>query len=345
MGVVSVLPRPLYSRRPAPTEGVGWAPERLYATEMRWISCPCRQSNRYDISALLTQCSFFNARRSSKSGNSVIWKVWCHRQAPLEFYTTGLIKCFSCSVAGKPWRHLLGGFRISKCKRIRTGFATNATDTRLAWRGWIQAEYTTGSQVYDTQHRSYGSAYGIWKMKRKKSSGRPMWRWVGSLKNNHKLGVRAWTEFECLTTGSNGGCGELRNEPCYTKSTVLATSASISFSLRALLHGRKKELNQTSWLTELERCHRSHADKFSRLHLIHCPYFNTGVHDRYDGDCHGQSVYSPNWILCTNWENLLSGPNSNRELTYELSRTVSVTQGQRNHSFFDDIQDIFKQMF
>ena len=53
-----------------------------------------------------------------------------------------------------------------------------------------------------------------------------MQRWVGSLKNNHKLAVSAWTEFECLKTGSIGGCREHRNEPCYTKSTVLATSAT-----------------------------------------------------------------------------------------------------------------------
>ena len=46
-----------------------------------------------------------------------------------------------------------------------------------------------------------------------------MQRWVGSLKNNHKLGVSAWSEFECLTTGSNEGCRQHRNEPWYTKST------------------------------------------------------------------------------------------------------------------------------
>jgi len=95
--------------------------------------------------------------------------VWCHRQASLEFYTPGLIKCFNCSVTGRPWRHLLGEFRISKYKRIRTGFATNATDTRLDWWGWIQAEYTTGSHVYDSQDTSDDSAHGIWKMKRKKN--------------------------------------------------------------------------------------------------------------------------------------------------------------------------------
>ena len=153
--------------------------------------------------------------------------------------------------------------------------------------------------------------------------------------------MSAWTEFECLTRGSNGGCREHHNEPRYTNSTVLATCATIRFSIRGLLHGRRKGMNQTSWLTVLEKRHRSHTHKFSRLHLIHCPHFNTGVHGRYAGDCHGQSVYSSIWIKCTNWKAYYQGQTLIRNIHVNCLERFQLPRGNVTTVFWRHTRYIY----